>query len=176
MRILLLILLNIMFISCNNESKTNATKKTPIKAESSSSVPAESKGTTNALTIIEPVKWTTETRKISETDYELIFVANIEEDYHLYSQKVPENGPLPTVFIFEDSDAYDLIEPTSEEKGETAYDTTFEMDIKSFKNKAIFKQRIKTKTKNPKILAEIEFMTCNDSKCLNGYSDVEFQI
>ena len=106
----------------------------------------------------------------------MIIVANIEADYYLYSQTVPHNGPLPTVFIFEDSDAYKLFGTTSEEEGRTTYDPTFEMEIKSFKNKATFKQLIKVNNKNVKIIAEIEFMSCNDTKCITGYSDVEFQI
>ena len=51
--------------------------------------------------ILEPVKWTTETKKISDSEYVLIINATIEQNYHLYSQKVPNDGPLPTIFIFE---------------------------------------------------------------------------
>lgn len=177
MRKLTLIIIIFICISCKNESKSNEPSKDEFNTEivnSNSSKATET--TTNSLRIEEPVKWITKTNKISESDYELIIVANIEEDYHLYSQKVPDNGPLPTVFIFEDSDDYELIGATSEEEGNTTYDSTFEMDIKSFKNTATFKQVIKVKNKNFKIIAEIEFMSCNDSKCLTGYSDIEFQI
>ncbi|MBJ7880028.1 cytochrome C biogenesis protein [Gelidibacter salicanalis] len=127
--------------------------------------------------IIEPVKWTTETNKVSETEYELKIIANIETNYHLYSQELIENGPLPTIFSFEETDDYELIGITSEEEGHTSFDPTFKKEIKSFKTKATFKQKIKIKEKkNFKISAEIEFMSCNDSKCMTGYSDVEFQI
>ncbi len=127
--------------------------------------------------ILEPVKWTTETKKISDTEYDLIINATIEPNYHLYSQKVPKGGPLPTVFIFEKSNDYELIGSTAEEKGHTVYESVFEMNIKYFKNKAIFKQRIKVKNKNNfKIIGEIEFMTCNDSSCVPGYGDIEFKI
>ncbi|MBJ7879612.1 protein-disulfide reductase DsbD domain-containing protein [Gelidibacter salicanalis] len=175
MKKLSLIFLIITFISCKNESKYYESDKDKINTEISSSSKATEK-TNTSLQIVEPVKWTTKTKKISETDYELIIVANIEQGYHLYSQKVPDNGPLPTVFIFENSDDYGLIGTTSEEEGRTVHDPTFEMEIKSFKNKATFKQLIKLKNKNSKIMAEIEFMSCNDTQCLNGYSDIEFQI
>lgn len=143
MKKLTLIFIIFICISCKNESKINGLSKDEFNAEivnSNSSKAAET--TTNALRIVEPVKWTTKTNKISESDYELIIVANIEEDYHLYSQKVPDNGPLPTVFIFEDSDDYELIGSPSEEEGHTAYDSTFEMDIKSFKNTAFYRASV----------------------------------
>lgn len=132
--------------------------------------------TSTSLKIVEPVKWTTQTNQTSETDYELIMVANIEDDYQMYSQNVPENSPLPTVIIFEENENYELIGTTSEEEGRTVHDPTFDMEIKSFKNKAVFKQLIKMKKKNSKIRAEIEFMSCNDSQYLTGYSDIEFHI
>lgn len=177
MRKLSLLILIITFISCKNESKNYQSNKDKANTEISSSYSSKlNKENNNSLKIIEPVKWTTKSKKITETDYELTIVANIEEGYHLYSQKVPDNGPLPTVFIFEDSDDYELIGNTSEEKGRTVHDPTFKMEIKSFKNKATFKQMIKVKNKDSKIIAEIEFMSCNDSQCLNGYSDIEFQI
>lgn len=134
--------------------------------------------TTSAYSqIIQPVKWTTSTNKISDSEYELIIAADIQENYHLYSQKVPDNGPLPTIFIFEKNTNYELIGPTTEEKGHTALDPTFQLKIKSFNTKATFKQRIKVKTKTKfNITGEIEFMTCNDSKCVTGYEDIEFKI
>ena len=57
--------------------------------------------TLNAFSqIIEPVKWSTSVEKISETEYLLISTANIDKGWHLYSQKVPEDGPITTTFSF----------------------------------------------------------------------------
>jgi thiol:disulfide interchange protein DsbD len=50
--------------------------------------------------IHEPVKWSTSVKKISDTEYKLISKATIEPGWHLYSQKVPEDGPLPTTFTY----------------------------------------------------------------------------
>lgn len=174
---LLAIISILVFISCKNESQNSEVNKENVKTEILSPNSNKEKINTNtSLKIFEPVKWTTKTNQITETEYELIIEANIEDDYHLYSQNVPENGPLPTVFIFEETDDYDLIGTTSEEEGRTVHDPTFEMEIKSFKDKAVFKQLVKMKKKNSKIMAEIEFMSCNDSQCLTGYSDIIFKI
>ncbi|WP_298369158.1 protein-disulfide reductase DsbD domain-containing protein [uncultured Lutibacter sp.] len=127
--------------------------------------------------ILEPIKWTTETKKITATEYDLIINASIEKNYHLYSQKVPEDRPLPTIFIFEESNDYELIGNTTEEKGHTVHDPVFNLKIKYFETKTTFKQRIKVKNKNPfKIIGEIEFMTCNNSSFVPGYGDIEFKI
>ena len=127
--------------------------------------------------ILEPVKWTTTTKKISDTEYDLIINAAIEKNYHLYSQKVPESEPLQTIFIFEKSNNYELIGSTIEEEGHTAYEPILKLKIKYFDTKATFRQRIRVKNKSTfKIIGEIEFMTCNDTNCVPGYGDIEFEI
>ncbi|WP_299397187.1 protein-disulfide reductase DsbD domain-containing protein [uncultured Gelidibacter sp.] len=127
--------------------------------------------------ILEPVKWTTDIKKISDFEYDLIINANIQTNYHLYSQKVPDNGPRPTIFIFEKNSNYELIGNTTEGKGHTVYDPIFKMNVKYFDTKVTFKQRIKVKNKNNfQIIGEIEYMTCNDLNCVLGYTDIEFKI
>ncbi len=127
--------------------------------------------------ILEPIEWTTSVEKISNTEYNLIFKADIETNYHLYSQKVPNDGPKPTLFIFEKSENFELIGKAIEEKGHISFDSTFEMKIKYFEKNVVFKQRVKVRNdKNFNIIGEIEFMTCNDSSCIFGYEDFEFKI
>lgn len=127
--------------------------------------------------ILDPVKWSTSTEKISETEYNLVFTATIHDNWHLYSQNVPENGPLPTVFTFNYSSDFSLIGNLSEEKGMIVYEEVFDIKIKYFEAKAVFKQHIKTKHKNAfKILGEIEFMSCDNTKCVQSYDDFEFEI
>ncbi len=117
--------------------------------------------------ILEPVKWTTSVKNSSATEVELIATATIDEGWHLYSQTVPEDGPLPTEFIFEGSQDYLKKGNTSEEKGHTVFDPVFEMKITYFENKASFVQRIKRKnTDSFKVNGMVEFMVCDDSRCL----------
>ena len=56
--------------------------------------------------ILNPVSWDFDSRKVSATEYELIFTANIDENWAVYSQYVDEGGPIPTGFIFEESEAF----------------------------------------------------------------------
>lgn len=127
--------------------------------------------------ILEPAKWTTSLEKISDLEYNLIFTADIDDTWHLYSQNIPENGPLPTVFSFENHSNYALVGNMSEPKGKTVYEAVFEMDTKYFENKAIFKQRIKLINKTDLIIkGNIEYMTCNSEKCIQGYDNFEIKI
>ncbi|RED44159.1 protein-disulfide reductase DsbD domain-containing protein [Seonamhaeicola aphaedonensis] len=124
-----------------------------------------------------PISWTTNTDKISDKEYDLIIVATLEPSYHLYSQTVPNNGPIPTVFNFKKSKNYKLIGNVKEPIGQTTFDPVFGMEIKFFDDTAIFKQRIKIIGKKRfKIIGEITFMTCNDKNCIRGTKTIEFII
>lgn len=117
--------------------------------------------------IHDPVKWETSVEKVSETEYNLITTAIIEKKWHLYSQNVPQDGPIPTSFSYETSKDFEIIGKTSEEEGHTVNDPVFEMKIKYFENKATFKQRIKAISKSAfDIKGSVTFMVCDDANCL----------
>ena len=119
--------------------------------------------------ILEPVKWEYETNKISDSEYELIFIATMDENWALYSQFVEEGGPLPTEFSFEDAEGYELIDGVieSDENKVTKNDPIFEMVVSKFFDKATFTQKIKVTGTNFKITGAIDFMTCDDERCIN---------
>ena len=125
-----------------------------------------------------PVKWSTSVVAVSESKYDLVVQASIESGWHLYSQNVPENGPIPTSFTFPKNPAYELVGKVSEETGKTVNDPIFNMKIKFFENKATFKQRINVLSKKAfKITGEVEFMVCDDANCLPPtYVDLNFNI
>ncbi len=128
--------------------------------------------------ILDPVKWSTSIKKISETEYDLISKASIEKNWHLYSQDVPPDGPLPTLFTFEDNKAYKPVGKTKESKGHTINDPVFDMVITFFENTATFTQRIQlTGDKGTTVKGEVEFMVCDDTRCLPpSYIDLVFKI
>jgi len=132
----------------------------------------------NYAQIHNPVKWSTSVKKISATEYDLIINAAIETNWHLYSQNVPEDGPIPTNFSFEVSKDFQLVGETSEEDGHTVDDPIFGMKIKYFDTNAIFKQRIKIINKSAiTVLGEVEFMVCDDANCLPPtFVDLKFSI
>ena len=128
--------------------------------------------------ILDPVKWSTSVKKISETEYDLIAKATIEDKWHLYSQEVPPDGPLPTLFTFEKNAAYKAVGKIKESKGVTEHDPVFDMVITFFANTATFTKRIQlTGNKGTTVKGEVEFMVCDDTRCLPpAYADLVFEI
>jgi thiol:disulfide interchange protein DsbD len=117
--------------------------------------------------ILEPVKWETSVEKITETEYMLVSKVTIDSGWHLYSQSVPQDGPIPTTFIYDDSEGqFKVVGNTIEEEGHTVDDPVFGMRIKFFGDSAIFKQKVEISKGVSQIQAFVEFMVCDDSKCL----------
>ncbi|WP_372937984.1 cytochrome c biogenesis protein CcdA [Seonamhaeicola sp.] len=116
--------------------------------------------------VFNPVKWNASVEKLSDTEYMLIAEAQIESGWHLYSQDVPEGGPIATSFTFDDANGkITLIGNTIEEEGHSVNDPVFDMVIKFFENEAVFKQKIKVSEPVESIQAFVEFMSCDDTKC-----------
>ena len=117
--------------------------------------------------VLDPVKWTTAVEKISDTEYKLISKAVIQQGWHLYSQSVPENGPIPTTFKYDTAKgALKLNGDTSEKEGHTIDDPIFRMKIKYFEKSTIFEQKIKVLGDVSSVNAVVEFMVCDDSRCM----------
>lgn len=125
-------------------------------------------GSVSNAQIHNPVTWNTSVEKINDSEFDLVITAEIETGWHLYSQKVPEGGPIPTsIKISEDDKKYQLIGTPQEGKGHEEYDNVFNMDIKYFETKAVFKQKIRLLTSEKiTISGVLEFMVCDDTNCL----------
>lgn len=123
--------------------------------------------------ILEPVKWSFSSEKVSDEVYDLTFSAKIDEKWHLYSQDIPMIPPA-TNFHFEENDQFELVDSVSEKsKVHEEYDPNFEMVLKYFEHKAVFKQRVKIND-GAVVKGYLEFMCCDDTKCLPP-EEVEFE-
>lgn len=117
--------------------------------------------------ILKPIKWNFSVNRINDDEADLILKASIEKKWHLYSQFIPANGPIPTSFKFAKSKDYELVGKVKEPKPITENDPNFDMVLKFFAKEAIFIQRIKVLSKTAfTINGSLEFMCCDDSKCL----------
>ena len=117
----------------------------------------------------DPVQWVFSQEKISENEIELKFKANIEKNWHLYSQHLPTGvDAYPTNFSFTVTDNYELISQMIEPDPIREPDPMFDnLVLPYFKDEVIFKQRIKIKSANDfKINGEISFMSCDASQCV----------
>ena len=108
--------------------------------------------------ILEPVKWSFSSERISDTEFDLIFRAEIDNNWHLYSQDIPMSPPA-TNFNFDQGAGYELVGKTIEESEVIEeYDSNFEMVLKFFAFEAVFKQRVKLLSDTPvKVKGYLEF-------------------
>ncbi|MBN2668654.1 MAG: thioredoxin family protein [Bacteroidales bacterium] len=126
--------------------------------------------------ILNPVKWTFSSERVSESEYELIFNAKIDKDWHLYSVYSPENGPLPLFFDFEKNDAYELVGKISESpKPHEVYEDIYKVTVKQFSNFATFKQKVKVnQTKKIIVKGFLDGQSClDDGMCVPITADFE---
>jgi thiol:disulfide interchange protein len=126
--------------------------------------------------IYDPVTWDFNYEKKNETSYELVFNATIEKGSHIYAMDIPEGGPIPTTFSFNTPADYKLDGKTYEvTKAAEIFDEAFGFKIKSFSNKAEFRQKVISEKASFKVAGLVNFMSCNNTTCLPP-KDVEFTI
>jgi thiol:disulfide interchange protein DsbD len=127
--------------------------------------------------LLEPVKWS---YKVEQKGQEatLIFKATVDKGWHVYSQFIPDGGPIPTSFTFTPDKNYTLVGKVAEPKGEEIFDSNFEIKLKFFEKVAEFRQKIKlTTSKAFKLKGVVESMACNDRNCTPPNAvDFEFSI
>ncbi|HYH56949.1 MAG TPA: cytochrome c biogenesis protein CcdA, partial [Anseongella sp.] len=106
----------------------------------------------------------------------LTLKAIIDPGWHVYSQHVEEGGPIPTAFTFTPSGDYELIGEVAEiSPVEKVMDPNFGMEVLYFSNEAIFEQRIRLKKPSATVKGKLEFMVCDDERCLPP-DELEFSI
>ena len=115
----------------------------------------------------EPVIWESSLEQLSEERFLLKFEAKIKPKWHLYSQFSNPEGAIPTEFVFDDLNGYQLIGTVEEGESITEFDKVFEMDLTYFNNKASFQQEIQiTSSDLTQIKVEINYQACDDELCI----------
>lgn len=121
------------------------------------------------------VKWAEGVKKISATEAIVLIKATIDEDWHVYSINQKEGGPIKTTITFSPSKEFSLVGKTTEPLPITKYEKSFSMNVSYFENSVVFQQKVKLKAKQTTVKGKIEFMTCNDQKCLPP-EDIDFTV
>ena len=125
--------------------------------------------------IYDPVSWTFSQKNINEDEVELIFQADIEENWYIYSQELIGDGPVATEFSFFTQSGFEIVSNVIEPQAASEYDPNFDMELKLFKNQVTFKQIIKTTSDTSFTLkGEVYFMVCDPTQCLPPEA-VEFE-
>jgi thiol:disulfide interchange protein DsbD len=118
--------------------------------------------------IYNPVQWKFEFQKLDNGNYQLIYSATIEEGWKVYSQYLEtDDGPVRTGIYYDEATHYSL-EGNGVETGhkKEGYDPVFDMNVISFSDELTITQTIKVTDPTLPITGFLEFMACDDEKCL----------
>lgn len=93
---------------------------------------------------VDPVDWKASVEKQDKNDYQLKFEAEIDDEWHIYSQHTPPGGPLPMTFEFKENDNYTLKDSVQESESERRFNDVFGVDEVYFDHNARFTQNLTT--------------------------------
>jgi thiol:disulfide interchange protein DsbD len=122
--------------------------------------------------IQETVQWD---YRINESG-EAIFHAVVDKGWHLYDMNLPEDGPIPTSFEFENINGAELSGKVySNSKVHSQYEEMFGMTVRWFAENPVFVQKlIITDTTKFQLSGVIRYMVCDDQNCMPGDEEFNF--
>ncbi|MEO9804991.1 MAG: protein-disulfide reductase DsbD domain-containing protein [Reichenbachiella sp.] len=130
--------------------------------------------------ILTPAKWSSGTSvdkaKVGDI-VELVFTADLDDTWYIYSSdQDPNVGPLPAVFTFEKDPSYKLVGEIQPIGVKEKYDEIWDGTVRTLKEKAEFRQKVKILKKDLNILVLCEYQVCTtvDGKCIPGDEEFEF--
>lgn len=123
------------------------------------------------------VKWDFTSKKVGDKTYEVHMTATINGNFHMYAQNVGVEGPLPTAFVFTKNPLVQF-DGKVKEKGKLIkkYESTWSGNVNYYEKSVNFIQTVKVRgTAKTNIAGKVEFMVCDDSRCLPP-GEVEFSV
>lgn len=94
--------------------------------------------------MIDPIRWTFEIKKRGNDEFDIVATATIDPKFYINSTKMPEVGPMPTVFEIDPSVYFEAVGNARDlTEGELYYDDVFDVEYRRFHGKASFAQTFK---------------------------------
>lgn len=126
--------------------------------------------------IYDPVSWSTSYKQISDSEFDLIYTATIQDGWTIYSQYLEsEDGPVATTINYDEGAHFKTVGKNveSDKNKKEGFDKLFDMNVIKYSKKATFTQRVKVANVTTPITGYVNFMTCDATKCLPP-SDFDF--
>ena len=114
----------------------------------------------------QPVKFRHEAH-VNEAEGTIVFYAEIEDGYDMYSTDIPKGGPMPITIRITESEGVEMVgklTPVTEPK--TKYDSVFEMNVSYFTGSAELEQKFKVLGDNYKIKGYLRYQSCGNGGCI----------
>lgn len=117
--------------------------------------------------IISPVEWDIRFDKNNTTDGVVIFSAQIEKGWHLYSTDLPDGGPVPTSVHWENLKNVRLVDGITANKApHEEVDMVYHLKLGWWTDNVVLMQKIQIENVDDyEISGYIRFMVCNDGTC-----------
>lgn len=93
---------------------------------------------------------------------EVTFKTIVPKGYHIYSNDYGDCPPKKSVFTYEKNSSYELVGGANPIGSHHYEDEIFECEVADFEGKAEFRQKIKIRSDNPKIVGLLEYQMCTD--------------
>ena len=121
-----------------------------------------------AAQIQDPVDWSYSVKKVSADTYTFTATANIEGDWHIYSQTTGKGGPVPTKINFNKNPLITVVGATKEVgQVKQVYDELFKTTVRFIGETATYTQTIKVRGGvKTNISGFVAYMVCDDRQCL----------
>ncbi len=170
----------------SNEAKSSIEEKSTV-ASLSEKLETQINSTTNESkesktdkksNILEPVTWSFNVETLGNDEYNLVYTADIDDAWTVYSQFTSDDGPVPTSINYDEMEGVELL-GKAEEIGhkKEGPDPLFD-DVQVIKylgdEDFIIKQKVKLNDKSKNLQGYLTYMTCDKTRCLPP-TDVDFK-
>ncbi len=127
--------------------------------------------------IYSPVKWTFDLKPSGSGEYTFTAKATIDKGWWVYSQHLEnEDGPIATTISFTEGAHFKLDGKNKESDNvHKIFDKVFGMNVSKYQDYFTIEQKIKVIDASKPIVGYVNFMTCNDERCLPP-TDVDFSV
>ena len=112
-----------------------------------------------------PITWSFVAKKSANNEAVIFIKAKLDGNWHVYAQQIKAEA-MKLKFSYTPSKDYSLIGKTIEPKPIKKYDKIVQMELAFFEKEVVFTQKIKLNKASTTVKAKVEFMVCNDKKCL----------
>ena len=125
--------------------------------------------------MMDPVHFSSKLKMLKGDEAEIVFTANIDAGWHVYSTDLGSGGPISASFNvvkMDGAEAVGKLQPRGKEIKQ--FDKLFDMDVRYFEGSATFAQKIRFTKPAYDIDCYLEYGACNDQNCLPP-SEVQFK-
>ncbi len=117
--------------------------------------------------MMEPVKFSSSLKMLNNNEAEIVFSANIDDGWHVYSTDLGNEGPIEAslhVNKLEGAELVGKLKPRGKEVEQ--FDQMFGMKLRFFEKHATFVQRIRFNKPQYNVDVFLEYGACNDQMCM----------